>query len=82
VLSQALRAAGLIDYTQGVITILDRRGLEGAACECYAIIRREFDRLLAGRESPSPLRDVLTSQHGESALGDGSSERSVEIEGL
>jgi CRP-like cAMP-binding protein len=40
-----LRQAGFIDYDEGFATILDRRGLEGCACECYAIIRRELDRL-------------------------------------
>lgn len=42
---QALSAAGLISYTRGIITILDREGLERAACECYALIRAEHDRL-------------------------------------
>ena len=41
-----LQRAGLITYRRGVITILDRPGLEAAACECYAIIRDEFARLL------------------------------------
>ena len=41
-----LRKAGLIRYSRGVITILDRLGLEAAACECYRIIEAEYDRLL------------------------------------
>jgi hypothetical protein len=40
-----LRKAGLIRYSRGVITILDRPGLEAAACECYRIIEAEYDRL-------------------------------------
>ncbi|MEO8191325.1 MAG: Crp/Fnr family transcriptional regulator [Acidobacteriota bacterium] len=40
-----LRQEGLIRYSQGRIEILDREGLEGASCECYMVIRREFDRL-------------------------------------
>jgi hypothetical protein len=40
-----LRRAGFIDYQDGVVTVLDRRGLEDSACECYAIIRRGLDRL-------------------------------------
>jgi Mn-dependent DtxR family transcriptional regulator len=44
----ALQRAGLIQYSRGRITILDRRGLEGASCECYARVRREFDDALGG----------------------------------
>jgi CRP-like cAMP-binding protein len=41
-----LQKAGLIHYVRGEITVLDRPGLEAAACECYAIIRGEFERLV------------------------------------
>jgi CRP-like cAMP-binding protein len=40
-----LQKAGLIRYTHGHITILDRPGLEAASCECYATVKRHFDRL-------------------------------------
>lgn len=40
-----LHKAGLITYTHGRITILDRQGLEAASCECYATVRAHFDRL-------------------------------------
>ena len=40
-----LQRAGLITYHRGVVTILDRAGLEGASCECYAIIHRAFAAL-------------------------------------
>jgi len=40
-----LQKAGLIKYTHGRISILDRRGLEAASCECYATVRGHFDRL-------------------------------------
>ena len=43
----ALQRAGLIRYSRGRIVVLDRPGLEGAVCECYAVVKREFDRLLA-----------------------------------
>jgi CRP-like cAMP-binding protein len=37
---------GLISYTRGQMRVLDRPGLERASCECYGIVRAEFDRLL------------------------------------
>ncbi len=46
VIAGALQRANLINYHRGQITILDRKGLEKAACQCYGIVRREFDRLL------------------------------------
>jgi CRP-like cAMP-binding protein len=42
--ASALQKAGLIRYLRGQITILDRSGLEEAACECYGIVRAEIDR--------------------------------------
>ena len=42
----ALQDAGLIRYRQGQMTVLDRDGLERAACECYGIIAAEYERLL------------------------------------
>ena len=42
----ALQRAGLIKYSRGHVTILDRPGLIRRACECYGISKREFDRLL------------------------------------
>ncbi|WP_236822517.1 Crp/Fnr family transcriptional regulator [Andreprevotia sp. IGB-42] len=41
-----LHRAGLIRYARGHITVLDRPGLEARSCECYAVVKREFDRLL------------------------------------
>jgi len=38
--------AGLIKYSRGHITVLDRAGLEARVCECYAVVKKEFDRLL------------------------------------
>lgn len=41
-----LQQAGLIRYSRGHIEVLDRKGLERRACECYGVVRREYDRLL------------------------------------
>ena len=41
-----LQEAGLIRYSRGHITVLDRRKLEQRVCECYAVVKKEFDRLL------------------------------------
>jgi CRP-like cAMP-binding protein len=41
-----LQSAGLIHYSRGRITVLDRPGLEARVCECYEVVRKEFRRLL------------------------------------
>jgi CRP-like cAMP-binding protein len=41
-----LQSAGLILYSRGRITVLDRPGLEVRTCECYAVVKKEYDRLL------------------------------------
>ncbi|MEX2199105.1 MAG: Crp/Fnr family transcriptional regulator [Burkholderiales bacterium] len=48
-----LQAAGLINYRRGHITVLDRAGLESRVCECYAVVKKEYDRLLSSRASAS-----------------------------
>jgi Crp-like helix-turn-helix domain len=49
VTARALQAAGLIKYSRGHVTILDREGIEEAACECYGMGRKHFDRLMSLR---------------------------------
>ena len=41
-----LQKDGLIRYERGRISVLDRAGLEGRSCECYAVVKKEYDRLL------------------------------------
>jgi len=47
--ARSLQHAGLIRYRRGTITIVDRKGLERAACECYAVVRRAFEEIVARR---------------------------------
>jgi CRP-like cAMP-binding protein len=42
----SLQRAGLISYRRGQITVLDRTGLEKQSCECHAVVKAEYDRLL------------------------------------
>jgi CRP-like cAMP-binding protein len=44
-----LQADGLIEYSRGKIRVLDRRQLESRVCECYAVVKREYERLLPKR---------------------------------
>ena len=44
-----LQEAGLIQYHRGHITVLDRIGLERRTCECYAVVKKEYDRLLPAK---------------------------------
>lgn len=46
VIAGALKQAGMISYANGQMTVLDRQGLEAAACECYGTVRRQYERLL------------------------------------
>ncbi|MBT2785167.1 MULTISPECIES: Crp/Fnr family transcriptional regulator [unclassified Halomonas] len=41
-----LQRAGLISYNRGHITVIDRPGLEARVCECYSVVKNEYDRLL------------------------------------
>jgi CRP-like cAMP-binding protein len=44
-----LQRAGLIHYTRGHVSVVDRAGLEKRSCECYAVVKKEYDRLLPDR---------------------------------
>jgi CRP-like cAMP-binding protein len=71
-----LHKAGLIDNERGVITVVNREGLENASCECYAIVRNEFARLQGSPPVVNPLAGVNFSEDGESTVAD------VAIEGF
>lgn len=45
-IARAFQQLGLIRYSRGVVTILDREALEEASCECYAAVRKQFERAL------------------------------------
>ncbi|GAB3550033.1 Crp/Fnr family transcriptional regulator [Noviherbaspirillum agri] len=44
--ARRFQQAGLLDYRRGIVRILDRDGLEEAACECYAAVRKQYARVL------------------------------------
>ena len=50
--AKKLSRAGLIRYSRGQVTVLDRKGLEAGSCECYAIVSRVFDAFLHHLEHP------------------------------
>jgi hypothetical protein len=60
--AQSMQNAGLISYRRGTIQVLDRRGLEGASCECYAVVRERFDAFLR------PPETAVSSLKGEEPL--------------
>ncbi len=57
-----LQNAGIISYRRGHITVLDRSGLEANACECYKVVKQEFDQLLSDFQEPhNPPKKHLPS---------------------
>ena len=56
-----LQKLGVIDYTRGKITVRDRPKLEQLCCECYAVVKKETDRLLP--DPPGLLRSARIDQH-------------------
>ena len=56
-----LQRAGLIKYSRGRIDVLDRAGLELAVCECYAVVKHEFDRLLSDIPRGDHKHEIETS---------------------
>ena len=60
--AQSMQAAGLISYRRGRIQVLDRPGLEKAACECYAVVKERFDAFLT---PPSTAVQGNTKRRGK-----------------
>lgn len=61
-----LQQAGLIQYSRGHITVLDRQGLEARVCECYQVVKKEFDRLLPAIKRPeTPAAPIALARHLE-----------------
>ncbi|WP_084196955.1 Crp/Fnr family transcriptional regulator [Solimonas soli] len=71
-----LREAGAIQYSRGLVRILDRRALENEACECYRIVTSECERLRSAAENSDALPSVLQRTDGASALPDIAAHRS------
>lgn len=55
--ARKLQVAGIVRYTRGRIIVLDRRALEARSCECYRVVRQEYDRLL-----PAPQATATRSR--------------------
>src|SRR5687768_1643287 len=53
-----LQAEGVIEYSRGRITVLDRAHLEARVCECYAVVKKEYDRLLPFPAAPADNRSA------------------------
>jgi CRP-like cAMP-binding protein len=60
-----LSEAGLIEYRRGHMTILDRRGLEMRSCECYRVIRQEYERLVGAWPGADHAQDPLPTHRAE-----------------
>lgn len=59
-----LQRAGLVRYRRGHIAVLERSGLEAGACECYAVVKKEFNRLLSDvrrRQSTTAMSPLAPS---------------------
>ncbi len=58
-----LQKAGLVHYNRGRMTVLERDGLEAAACECYAIVRDQFDSMPGGEADRPGQRRLSSGLH-------------------
>ena len=65
-----LQQAGVISYRRGHITVLDRKGLESRVCECYAVVKHEYARLLCDVHNRQELPLASHTLHKTSALSE------------
>jgi CRP-like cAMP-binding protein len=63
-----LQQAGLIEYSRGHITVLDRPKLEERVCECYQVVKDEFDRLLPDLHNASSSESIHYAHSGKGGL--------------
>ncbi len=63
-----LQRAGLIRYSRGRIDILDRNGLESAVCECYGVVKLEFNRLLSDNHRSDPFHTLRQAEERVDSL--------------
>jgi len=72
--AQTLQKVGLVHCSRGHIAVLDRQGLEQRACECYAVVRKEYERLLphdaAAKERERAMAQPGTAQRGPAGVFD------------
>jgi CRP-like cAMP-binding protein len=62
--ANALRKRGIVDYRRGEVTILNRQEIEKCSCECYAVGKREFDRLLGAPLGPARVAPSHSARTG------------------
>lgn len=60
--ARKLKAASLIRYGRGQITVMDRAGLEARVCECYKVVKTEYERLFTNVTAPRRLRPAPAPQ--------------------
>ncbi|MEQ1529322.1 MAG: helix-turn-helix domain-containing protein, partial [Methylococcales bacterium] len=61
--ARKLQHAGMIDYHRGHIMVLDRLGLEAQVCECYQVVKHEFNRLLPALYVVPPVTSCSRMMH-------------------
>jgi CRP-like cAMP-binding protein len=77
-----LQKLGVIRYARGRITVLDRHRLEQLSCECYAVVKKESDRLLAPPHGPSRDRDAAPPERGDPLISSPAAEQAANLRAL